>query len=134
MLLSVLMLAQAVSLPPCDEQAAEEGVQQAMNICAQHEFRRADALLNEAWREARAHMRAMDEAREDDPATRRDERPGYFETLLEAQRAWLRYRDAHCRSEGYYARGGSLELLLVSTCQTELTKARTEQLRELTRP
>jgi uncharacterized protein YecT (DUF1311 family) len=60
-----------------------------------------------------------------------DERPGYFEVLIAAQRAWLQYRDAHCQSEGYEARGGSLELLLVSTCKRRLTEERTEQLRSL---
>ncbi|MEM9310349.1 MAG: lysozyme inhibitor LprI family protein, partial [Pseudomonadota bacterium] len=60
-----------------------------------------------------------------------DTRPGWFASLLEAQRAWITYRDAHCRVDGYTARGGSLEPLLVSTCKTALTKARTNQLKEL---
>ncbi|MFZ1741705.1 MAG: lysozyme inhibitor LprI family protein, partial [Pontixanthobacter sp.] len=40
-------------------------------------------------------------------------------------------RDAHCRSEGYYAYGGSLEPLLVSSCKAQLTRQRTDQLVEL---
>ena len=60
-----------------------------------------------------------------------DTRPGWFASLLEAQRAWIAFRDAHCRVDGYMARGGSLEPLLVSTCKTALTKARTAQLQEL---
>lgn len=131
MILSVLMLAQAAALPPCDSEAAERGQQQAMNICAQHEFRRADAAMNTAWRKARTHMRAMDDAGGASPAAQPDPRPGYFDTMLEAQRAWLRYRDAHCRSENYAARGGSLEPLLVSKCRTRLTRRRTAQLNEL---
>ena len=51
--------------------------------------------------------------------------------MLEAQRGWLRYRDAHCRVDGYTARGGSLEPLLVATCKARLTRMRTEELREL---
>jgi len=60
-----------------------------------------------------------------------DQRPGFFKSLLEAQRGWLRYRDAHCRVDGYAARGGSLEPLLVATCKTRLTRLRTAELKEL---
>ena len=88
----------------------------------------ADAALNAQWRLTRQAMRERD-SEADKPDW--DDRPGYFDTLLEAQRAWITYRDAHCRSEGYSARGGSLEPLLVSTCKTHLTKLRTAQLREL---
>jgi len=60
-----------------------------------------------------------------------DKRPGYFAAFLESQRAWLKFRDAHCVVEGYYARGGSMEPLMVNTCLEEVTKQRTEQLRSL---
>lgn len=126
----LLLLAQAGALPECDEEAAERGVQQEMNICAHRDFLEADAALNVQWRLTRAVMRQRD-AEADLPA--HDTRPGNFDTLLEAQRAWLTYRDAHCRADGYTARGGSLEPLLVSTCKTALTLARTAQLQELAR-
>jgi len=129
MITALLMLGQAASLPVCNSEAAETGVQIEMNICAHRDFLIADAELNEQWSVTRAAMRDRDASRAEYPDG--DDRPGYFETLLEAQRAWLNYRDAHCRSEGYYARGGSLEPLLVSTCKTALTKTRTNQLREL---
>ena len=105
---------------------AEPMTQQAMNYCAALEFDEADAALNAQWRETAAEMRRLDAA-----STPDDGRPGYFEQLLAAQRAWLSYRDAHCASEGYYARGGSLEPLLVATCKTQVTRARTQQLHEL---
>lgn len=124
----LMLLAQANDLPECDEQAAEMGVQQEMNICAHRDYLIADAALNAQWRLTRQAMRERD-SEADKPDW--DDRPGYFDTLLEAQRAWITYRDAHCRSEGYSARGGSLEPLLVSTCKTHLTKLRTAQLREL---
>ncbi len=109
-------------------------VQQEMNWCAAQEFAAADDELNTQWAITSARMKVRDERREDGALTQGDERPGDFETLLEAQRAWLAFRDAHCRGEGYYARGGSLEPLLVATCRTDLTKARTEQLKELIQP
>lgn len=125
--LLLMLAATAEDLPPCDEEAAERGVQQEMNICAHREYLIADAALNEQWRITRAHMRERDNQHD---ATY-DERPGYFEVLIAAQRAWLQYRDAHCQSEGYEARGGSLEPLLVATCKRRLSEERTEQLRSL---
>ena len=41
-----------------------------------------------------------------------DDRPGDEATLREAQRAWVAFRDAHCRLEGYEARGGTMEPLV----------------------
>lgn len=127
--LAPLLLAQAVPPGPdwnCDEPTR----QQEMNWCAGQEYERADAALNRQWRETAAAMRERDAAWKDGNF-RQDERPGFFASLLEAQRAWLRLRDAHCRLEGYEARGGSLEPLLVSTCKTALTEARTHELRAL---
>lgn len=126
--LLLLTAAQAGNLPECNEEAANRGVQQDMNICAHREYLIADAAMNEQWKRTRDHMQALD-AEADLPSW--DERPGYWDTLLAAQRAWLQFRDAHCRSEGYEARGGSLEPLLVATCKTTLTEKRTEQLRSL---
>ena len=89
----------------------------------------SDAELNAQWPETAAAMKSRDENFD----SIYDDRPGYFETLLEAQRAWLKYRDAHCRSNGYFARGGSLEPLLVASCKTTLTRIRTVELEELAR-
>lgn len=127
----LLLLAQPSGLPECDQEAADRGVQQEMNICAARDYAKADAELNAQWKLTRDAMKARDEQWSEYNTPDRDNRPGYFDTMLEAQRAWIAYRDAHCRSEGYFARGGSLEPLLVSTCKTSLTQERTRQLREL---
>ena len=101
--------------------------QQEMNYCAAQDFRVADAGLNAQWEKTAAAMKQRDA----DPDSRRDGRPGYFTTLLSAQRAWIKYRDGHCASEGYLFRGGSMEPLMVSTCKTKLTEDRTQQLKFL---
>ncbi len=105
-------------------------VQQEMNWCAQRDYAAADAELNTQWEITAAAMKAQDTSFAT-YGSEHDTRDGYFESLLSAQRAWLRYRDAHCRVEGYYARGGSLEPLLVATCKARLTRMRTDELREL---
>lgn len=121
-LLPLLLMASEPALD-CDNAMT----QMAMNHCAHLDYEAADAALNAQWKITAATMKQRDENFDSD----RDTRSGYFETLLEAQRAWLAYRDAHCQSEGYYARGGSLEPMLVSSCLAQLTRERTSQLAEL---
>jgi len=104
-------------------------VQQEMNWCAGRDFAVADERLNAQWKITSEVMKQRDAEWAEIGSA--DTRPGLFESLLEAQRGWLRYRDAHCRVDGYTARGGSLEPLLVATCKARLTRMRTEELREL---
>lgn len=119
--LALMLAGAAAAAPDCGNAVT----QQDMNFCAAQEFRTADAELNAQWRITATEMRRRDDA------IAADGRPGYFDQLLAAQRAWLAYRDAHCDSEGYAARGGSLEAMLVANCRTQLTIDRTEQLRVL---
>jgi len=102
--------------------------QTEMNLCAARDFEAADALLNEQWGETSDLMKALDAERDRDF----DRQPGYFETLLEGQRAWLKFRDAHCLADSFLARGGSMQPMLDSFCKAHLTQQRTQQLRELT--
>ena len=111
----------------CDDPMA----QQEMNWCAAQDFAAADAELNAQWKITAAAMKARDADFAEHGRDGADAREGWFESLLEAQRAWLRFRDAHCRIEGYNMRGGSMEPLLISSCRTHITNLRTEQLREL---
>lgn len=90
-------------------------------------FEKADAAMNAQWKRTLARMRTLDKG-SNNPG---DKGPSYSQALLNAQRAWLVYRDAHCTSEGYYARGGSMEAMLYNQCRTALTDERTEQLAEL---
>lgn len=124
--LALLMMtaAPAASDWNCDDPVA----QQEMNYCAAQEFHAADAELNAQWKIVIEQMKQAD--RQIGPDFE-DGRPGYHETLLQAQRAWIKYRDGQCASEGYKFRGGSLEPFIVAGCRTRLTKQRTQELREL---
>ena len=123
MLLAPLLLAQVgTAALDCDNAMT----QTAMNMCSKQEFDRADAELNVVWEQVRAHARRADAGFDDD-----DGQPGHWDTLLKAQRAWLTYRDEHCRLSSYDARGGSLQPLLASDCMTSLTEARTTELHGL---
>src|SRR6478672_5902751 len=55
--------------------------------------------------------------------------PGEEATLREAQRAWVAFRDAHCRLESFEARGGSMQPMIDGNCRAAITRARTAELR-----
>ncbi|MBM3595990.1 MAG: DUF1311 domain-containing protein [Alphaproteobacteria bacterium] len=93
----------------------------------QQEIHRADKALNAQWKLASEEMKRRDE-RDGKPM---DGRSGHMATPLAAQRAWLKLRDAHCQLDGYLFRAGSMEPLIVATCRTSLTEARTKQLQDL---
>lgn len=131
MISALLLSLQAAGMPPCNQAKADQGIQIEMNICAAHDFQKADDALNAQWTITSEKMKSQDVEYEKYKSSFEPPAPGYFESLLEAQRAWLKYRDAHCRLDGYNARGGSLEPLLVSTCRTALTEKRTQELREI---
>ena len=122
-LLAFALAAQADPEPDCKDPQTQTD----MNMCSGQAFRAADVAMNRAWEAAAKVMKSLDQNR--DQST--DKRPGYFATLLESQRAWLKVRDTQCTAEGYYARGGTMEPLLFNTCAEGLTEQRTKQLREL---
>ncbi|WP_026618720.1 YecT (DUF1311 family protein) [Ensifer sp. WSM1721] len=101
--------------------------QMDLNICADRDYRTADAELNKVYKQAMTAMQATDkELGGIDPAY-----VGAVEALKKAQRAWIGYRDGQCELAGFEARGGSMEPMLVSGCLAELTRKRTAELKEL---
>jgi len=125
-MLSVFMLvvaAAAQQAPDCKDPQTQSD----MNICSGRAYRAADAAMVVQYNLVAARMKKMDLNLDQTY----DDRPGYFAAFLDSQRAWLKFRDAACVVEGYYARGGTMEPLLVNTCFEELTKQRTEQLQSL---
>lgn len=91
-----------------------ESTQAGMNDCAFREFKAADAALNAAYRQIMARLSGQTEARQ---------------LLTAAQRAWMAFRDAECKFSASGVQGGSIQPMIASMCQTDLTKARTETLR-----
>ncbi|QDK33037.1 lysozyme inhibitor LprI family protein [Sphingomonas sp. IC081] len=115
MILPILLLA---SEPAID--CANAMTQTDMNICSYRDFQSADRAMNEAWGKAAAAAKAAD----------RQGPGGNFNRLLDAQRKWLAYRDAQCLAEnGPREESGTIWPLQQNGCLTELTEARTKQLR-----
>lgn len=136
------LLAQSTEPPVPDWNCDDPMVQQEMNWCAGQDYAAADAELNTQWKITAAIMKERDAGMEADfgpinPVTPREDAAarmaytGHFQTLLEAQRAWLSYRDAQCRLEGYAFLGGSAQPMIVSGCLAMLTRQRTQELRDL---
>lgn len=110
----------------CDQLKADQGIQIELNICAAEQFRAADRELNAAWAMAAQVARMRDE----EYGT--PDEPPYFAMLREAQRAWIIFRDAHCKVEADRYRGGSIRPFIYSSCKEGLTRQRTQQLRDYT--
>lgn len=102
-------------------------VQQEMNWCAGQDLEAAERALEVQWQAALAAMKEQDAAFAEIGGFEPD---AFLMKLLESQIGWWSYRDAHCALDGFSARGGSLEPLLVATCKARLTRARTEELSE----
>jgi uncharacterized protein YecT (DUF1311 family) len=129
MIAAMLLLLQAGAIdPPHPEDACDDPQTQIeINLCAVREFEAADAELNKQWGQTVAVFRRYDA----EVDREHDRQPGFYDTLLESQRGWLRYRDAQCLSESFMARGGSMQPSVDSNCRTYLTLLRIEQLRAL---
>ena len=118
LLLSVLPVTSLAQETDC----AAAQTQAEMNDCAYQDWEAADAVLNALWPQARAVTKAQD-------ADLPEELKGADQALLDAQRAWIAFRDAQCASEGFAMRGGSAEPLLIYGCMASLTEDRVEDLR-----
>lgn len=98
--------------------------QSEMNDCAHLEQKAADLQLAMEWKRAQAWARNQDK----DLDRTYDKRPSYSSKLLEAQRAWISYKDAHCDIKAWFARGGSMEPMIFSTCVATITRERVGEL------
>lgn len=95
-----------------------------MNICSQRDFETVDATLNAEYAKARQYMKSIDG---DLPA----QSQSAAKALLDAQRAWITYRDLACAAEGFVVKGGTMEPMIISTCKARLTQQRINDLKKL---
>jgi uncharacterized protein YecT (DUF1311 family) len=121
--IGLLALAAAASVP-----CGNLSNQAAMTECQGQAARRADAAMNAVWKRLLPQMRQADAHPDDpdDPALRKE--PGYAQSLVAAQRAWLAWRDQECRIESYEWRGGTMQSYSENECMEILTRERTRQL------
>ena len=122
--LLLLAAASAVDATDCDGNSP----QQMLNICAANAAQAADHELNLVWKRVAVEMKRRDTGID----RKTDREPGFFDTLLAGQRAWLTYRDKQCLLASFEMRGGSGAPHIHGGCFHDLTRARIAQLNALT--
>ena len=95
--------------------------QMEINDCASRDFQAADQALNAQYRISRDALRKKDAAG-----------GGTAEqALITAQRAWISARDEQCQQDDFASGGGSMAALEIANCKEELTRSRTQELKDL---
>jgi uncharacterized protein YecT (DUF1311 family) len=84
--------------------------QAEINRCAGEQFKKADDKLNSVYKRIIGKLSATDRA-----------------NLVEAQRAWLKYREANCWADRQFS-GGSLAPTVEAFCLQDVTETRTKEL------
>jgi uncharacterized protein YecT (DUF1311 family) len=120
------MLALAMAAAPTVD-CRNAQTQMAMTECAGRDANAADAALNRQYAITMAAMKKADMGLD----RKTDHDISYSAALLAAQRAWIVFRDAECRSEAFAMRGGSGQPMLAYNCAATLTRTRIAQLKQL---
>lgn len=94
----------------------------SMTYCAGVDYEEADAELNELWPKMVASARDNDEYVGD--LARDSGVPTTVEALRDAQRAWIRFRDAQCSYEAYEVLGGTMQPMVGALCLARVTEER----------
>ena len=105
-----LFLAALAVLPLAGARAQS---QMALDETANREFERADARLNIVYRQVLGMLDATGRKK-----------------LQKAERAWVAYRDAQADLEADVNRGGTMEPMVYSSTETDLTDARIKALHD----
>ncbi|MEB3218263.1 MAG: lysozyme inhibitor LprI family protein [Nostocales cyanobacterium 94392] len=82
-----------------------------MRVCAGKSYETADKKLNQVYRQLKPKLNAKQQKR-----------------LVDAQTAWIQFRDKSCAFEGAFAEGGTLEPVLKLSCLTDVTQQRVKDL------
>ena len=111
--IAAILLAAAWPAAASALDCASAKTQFEINRCADRDFRKADAALNQVY--ARLKARTTDNSQK---------------RLVAAERAWLAYRDRECDFETEDSIGGSIRPMELALCYREKTVARAAELRK----
>jgi uncharacterized protein YecT (DUF1311 family) len=115
MRMSTIVALASVSLAsPCIAQDCADQTQFGLDQCANASYQKADAALNGVYKQIVRRLK-------DDAATTK--------LLVQAQKAWIGYRDAECTFATSASAGGSIYPMEFSICLEAQTKKRTDDLR-----
>jgi uncharacterized protein YecT (DUF1311 family) len=97
-----------------DIDCKKASTQLEMNHCADQSFKAADAELNQVYRQLRNSYKGTPQESQ----------------LVDAQLAWLKFRDTDCKFSADRFKGGSIAPLIYSSCKESLTNERTRSLQK----
>ncbi|MBO1909524.1 DUF1311 domain-containing protein [Microvirga sp. 3-52] len=109
---AMLTAATILAIPPlalAADKCANAVDQATMNVCADAAFKQSDKMLNELYRQIEARLK-------DDADTKK--------LLVQAQQAWVTFRDAECSFRTSTSAGGTVTSMLASMCMDGLTQSR----------
>jgi uncharacterized protein YecT (DUF1311 family) len=89
--------------------------QAEMNILANKDYKAADAKMAKIYKKVLNSLTNASDKK----------------LLLEAQRAWIKYKETHCKLVANAYKGGSIQPLIYANCLTSITEARIKALEEL---
>lgn len=95
----------------CSQFASAQS-QVEMNRQAREAYDQADAEMTVLYRKVMSSLSSPDDRA----------------ILLEAQRAWIKYKEAHCKGLANFYEGGSIQPLIRYSCLEGLTRERIAQL------
>lgn len=79
--------------------------------CAERDYKKADTQLNKAYKDIIKGLKGQ-----------------YKKNMIQAELAWIQYRDKNCTYESALYEGGTMRPLIGLGCMTRMTKARTQEL------
>jgi len=88
--------------------------QQEMNSQAKNAHNKADLEMAKIYRSLMSSLSSQNDKN----------------LLLDAQRAWIKYKESHCKSLANQYQGGSMYPLVLYSCLEELTIERKKQLQQ----
>ena len=113
MRVAAIVLAFALNAAPALAIECADQTQSGLNACAGAAFKRADDALNKAYRVIVGRLKSD---------------AGTTKLLVEAQKAWIGWRDAECRFSSSSVAQGSIYPLIYAQCLETLTIERTRTL------
>lgn len=88
--------------------------QSELNAQASSEYLQADKKLNQVYKQVMNNLSAPE-----------------IKAFISSQKAWITYRDLECKFEAIGNEGGSMYSMVFSSCMTDITKKRTQELKEI---
>jgi uncharacterized protein YecT (DUF1311 family) len=98
-----------------------------MKVCIGRDIRRADAELNAHYKEL---IKLLEQWAERGVVGGQYQGSEYVRRTREAQRAWIKYRDAECGREALAMLSGTGESVIEMSCHAFMTQKRANQLKE----